>query len=101
MVNKKSFHRQLAAVDSYSAAVHDLLDVLMEEQFLQTKKGARDLYKQYHSDEAQCALSWMNEHYDTIEATVRATLLLSGALTDLTSALCTEARNLICGEETT
>ena len=95
-MNKDQFLRTLARAESYVLSVRDLLQVLQADQFSWTKEGARAMYKEFHgTDEARCALSWMDEHYDSIEATVRAALNLCETAESLTEPLWSEAAKLI------
>ncbi len=77
-------------------SVRDLLRALQADQFSWTKEGARALYEEFHGkNEAQCALSWMDEHYNSIEATVRAALNLCEAAENLVEPLWSAANKLI------
>lgn len=95
-MNKEQFRKQLAILESRSYILCDLLKALIDDQFESTAEGARKDYELFHGkDEAQCALSWMNEHYASISASVYAASLIADLITATLEPLWNEANELI------
>lgn len=95
-MTKSEFCQALATVEAYNLALGELLTAATSDHFVYTAEGARELYEKYHKgDDGACALSWMNEHYDSIAAIVRASSYLSEATHSIIEPLWSEARALI------
>lgn len=95
-LNKAEFLKKLARVEGVAVALDDMLLALQNSEFSWTKEGHRKLYAKYYpDDEAKCALSWMDEHYDNISAQVNAALILVEFLRELTDPLWRIAGDLI------
>lgn len=100
VLDKETTRKKLAEVECYALAVRDLLDTMHEDQFLWTKEGARKQYSEMCIEgEAACALAWMNEHYDSIEAAVRAAVQIAAVMCDAFEPLGTAIMKLTLEEE--
>lgn len=70
----------LADAEYESIVLRELLDSVLDRDFVFTLEGAKKHYSDFSKDEPMQALFWMDEHYDHIAAVMRAAALISASL---------------------
>ena len=95
-MDKKSFCAGIGKVNAYALTIADLLDTVDRDHFDRTREGALKEYSDLCGGEGDSpALAWMDDHYDSVSAAVRAAMYLSREVYELTKTLWDEAEDLI------
>lgn len=86
--NLEALLRGIATVEAYALSVSDLMGESVRDHFENTLEGAIKRYEESAKcDEHEAAYRWMNDHYDSITAAVRAAMYLSEATYELAQQL--------------